>query len=155
MRATDLDRIRAALACDRTDRVASFYAAAGIPVFPLHTPGLDGKCSCRRDCGRDNGKHPRTLHGLKDATTDPDKIAYWWETWPQANIGLACGFLFWALDVEFGDGEASLGRLEGEYGALPRTWTVVTGSGGLHLWFRSRPGHAFRNSVKAVATGLD
>jgi putative DNA primase/helicase len=131
------------------------YAAFGIPVVPLHTPSADGRCSCRRECGRDNGKHPRTLHGLKDATTDPGTIARWWEVWPAANIGLACGFLFWVLDVDVGDGEASISRLEDEYGAMPPTWAVVTGSGGLHLWFRYRTEYAFRNSESEVGSGVD
>jgi putative DNA primase/helicase len=152
---TALDFLRAAAEWDRTAEAAPLYAAGGIPVFPLHTPGPDGRCSCRRDCGRDNGKHPRTLHGLKDATTDPDKVAHWWGMWPEANIGLATGFWFWVLDIEAVDGEASIGRLEDEYGALSPTWSVVTGSGGLHLWFRHRTEYAFRNSVRELGDGLD
>ena len=58
--------------------VARAHAAAGRPVIPLHTPGGDGRCSCRRDCGRDAGKHPRTANGLTGATTDLERIAHWW-----------------------------------------------------------------------------
>lgn len=50
------------------------YAAKGWPVFPL------------------DGKRPfRGTHGVKDATTDPDIIVEWWERWPDANVGIACG----------------------------------------------------------------
>src|SRR5262245_19457117 len=66
------------------------YAARGWPVFPLHTPTASG-CSCRRrDCDR-IGKHPRTQHGLKDASTDPATIQRWWRMWSTANIGLVTG----------------------------------------------------------------
>src|SRR4051812_26698629 len=49
------------------------YARRGWAVFPLHTL-IDGVCDCRRACGRDAGKHPRTSHGLTDATTDEGQI---------------------------------------------------------------------------------
>jgi len=50
-------------------------AALGLYVFP---------CRAR-------GKEPLTEHGWQDATTDPDIIRAWWERWPDANIGIACG----------------------------------------------------------------
>lgn len=52
---------------------ATKYASKGWPVFPL------------------DGKEPLTTHGVKDATTDPTRIEKWDATWPNANIGLACG----------------------------------------------------------------
>jgi hypothetical protein len=36
-------------------------------------------------------KEPATVHGVLDATVDPDRIRSWWERWPDANIGVACG----------------------------------------------------------------
>lgn len=51
------------------------YAAMGWHIFPC----------------KPLQKVPATLHGVKDATTDPDKIRAWWNRWPEANIGLACG----------------------------------------------------------------
>ena len=49
--------------------------------------------------GGATGKVPHTDHGVKDATTDPVVIRRWWEQWPQANVGLACGAAsgFWAF----------------------------------------------------------
>ena len=38
-----------------------------------------------------NGKVPATLHGVKDATTDPEQIARWWAQNPDFNIGIAAG----------------------------------------------------------------
>lgn len=133
------------------------YAAAGLAVLPLHTPDAEGACSCRRACGRDTGKHPRTAHGLSDATTDPDRIASWWELWPDANIGVRTGADsgLVVLDIDAGSGgEASIAALEAEHDALPDTWAVETGGGGLHLWYR-HPGGRIPNSAGALGPGLD
>jgi hypothetical protein len=72
---------------------ALLYAALGWPVVPLHTPDAEGKCDCHHiDAGDPDkhaiGKHPRTMHGLKDASCDPDVIHHWWRVWPHANIGV-------------------------------------------------------------------
>lgn len=60
-------------------------------VFPCYTVNLDGECSCGDSKCKSPGKHPRTRHGFKDATTDLDKITEWWAESPDANIGLATG----------------------------------------------------------------
>src|SRR5206468_1565698 len=66
------------------------YARRGWPILPLHSPTPSG-CSCRiRGCS-DVGKHPRTPHGWKDATTSPPLITAWWDRWPDANVGIATG----------------------------------------------------------------
>ena len=50
------------------------YAAAGIPVFPLHWIKKDGNCSCRLGAMcQAKGKHPRIKNWGEDASTDPDK----------------------------------------------------------------------------------
>ena len=67
------------------------YAARGWPVFPLHTPTETGGCSCGSPACDNQGKHPRTLHGLNDASTDERQIRVWWKQWPTANIGVATG----------------------------------------------------------------
>lgn len=68
---------------------ALLYAALGWFVLPLHTPDEYGACDCagRTDCPSP-AKHPRTLHGLDDATTDQDRVKAWWTIWPHANIGI-------------------------------------------------------------------
>ena len=65
------------------------YARLQWPVVPLHTPDDSGVCDCpkRADC-ESNGKHPRTLNGLKDSTTDEAKIRRWWSIWPHANVAI-------------------------------------------------------------------
>lgn len=115
---------------------AAAYAAGGALVFPLHTP-VDGECDCRRRGCEHAGKHPRTLHGHRDAATDPDTVARWWSMWPTANIGVrpAPGHVVLDVDPRNG-GDQQLAAMQQRYGQLPTTRTAITGSGGLHLWFR-------------------
>ena len=65
------------------------YAQLGIPIVPEHTPNPNTATGC--DCNYDDcikpGKHPRTEHGSKDATTDEKKIRWWHSIWPHANVG--------------------------------------------------------------------
>jgi len=64
------------------------YAELGWPVVPLHTP-IDGVCDCPKRSACDKpGKHPRTMHGIDDASTDHAVIERWWKMWPTANIGV-------------------------------------------------------------------
>jgi Bifunctional DNA primase/polymerase, N-terminal len=118
------------------------YAARGIPVYPAHWPHPTPSraslaCSCSRGLACDRpAKHPLLRHGVKDATCDPAQLARWWHRWPQANVGLATGICFDALDI---DGPAGLGALL-EFARtvglrLPGP-LVATGGGGWHVWFR-------------------
>jgi hypothetical protein len=133
------------------------YARQGWPVFPLHTP-IKGRCSCGNPkCGKTTGKHPRTLHGLKDATTSEAVIREWWEKWPDANIGILTGEPsgLVVLDVDPAKGgEESLAALERTYGPLPKTVETITGGGGRHLLF-NHPGVRIKSSTGVLAPGLD
>ena len=72
-------------------QAALVYAKRGLPVLPLHAPDAGRECSCGKGKCPSPGKHPRTAHGLKDATVDLVTINSWWSTWPTANIGIATG----------------------------------------------------------------
>ncbi len=67
------------------------YGQSGLLVVPMHTI-KHGTCSCKdaEACQRP-GKHPRTVHGVRDATTSKTQIESWWEKWPSSNIGVAAG----------------------------------------------------------------
>jgi hypothetical protein len=117
------------------------YVARGIPVYPVHwphpTPGETSlACSCPRgpDCDRP-AKHPLLRHGVKEATTDPARIGRWWHRWPQANVGLATGIYFDALDIDGLAGLAALRQLQEAAGLGLRGPLVATGGGGWHHWF--------------------
>jgi Bifunctional DNA primase/polymerase, N-terminal/Primase C terminal 1 (PriCT-1) len=131
------------------------YATAGIPVLPLHS-ARDGVCSCGNAACDDVAKHPRTEHGLKDATADVQRVAAWWERWPDASIGIPTGepsgFVVLDVDPRHG-GNASLDRLQRQHGRVS-TARVLTGSGGAHHWFR-RGDTGIRNSAGQVGDGLD
>jgi hypothetical protein len=106
-------------------------------------------------------KHP-TMKAWQDrATTDTDIIATWWTANPSANVciatGRASGIL--VLDVDDKDdagGSATLAALEREHGDLPLTYTVGTGSGGVHHYF-TYDGIDFHlgNSAGKLGPGLD
>lgn len=133
------------------------YAARGWAVLPVHTPNSQG-CSCTQDCGSSAGKHPRTLHGLKEASKSPDRIWRWWRRWPEANIGIRTGressLVVLDVDVRHG-GDTSLESLEATYDRLPRTLTALSGGGGKHLYFR-HPGGRIPNSAQLGGfSGLD
>ncbi len=133
------------------------YARLGWHVFPLHTPG-NGRCSCGSSaCGKTAGKHPRTSHGLKDATTSEKVIREWWEKWPDANVGILTGALSGLVVVDVDPdkgGKKSLAQLERTYGSLPKTVEAMTGGGGRHLLFK-HPGVKIKCSAGILAPGLD
>ncbi len=115
---------------------ARYYAEVeGLPVFPL------------------KGKIPFTgTRGFYDASRDPDVLAFWWQRWPQANIGIPTGKRSgWiVLDIDGRHhGVASLKRLledarrraieeQRPFEPLPPTRSAYTGGGGLHLVFTVR-----------------
>jgi Bifunctional DNA primase/polymerase, N-terminal len=99
------------------------YAQTGWPVFPC----LTGQ------------KTPATQHGFLDATTDPDKITWWWSHNPSHNVAIATGAPGPdVLDVDVhkqGSGFTAFNRLHRE-GLLDGASAYIrTPSGGLHAYF--------------------
>jgi hypothetical protein len=137
-------------------RAALEYAERGWPVLPLHSPKEHG-CSCGRANCVSPGKHPRTAHGLKDASRGTETIREWWNLWPDANIGIVTGpeSGILALDVDGKQGEESLIGMERRGFHLPDTYTVHTGGGGHHLYFLWPKSADVRNSQSKIAPGLD
>jgi Bifunctional DNA primase/polymerase, N-terminal len=117
------------------------YAGRGIPVYPVHWPRrIPGRaslaCSCPRGPACDRpAKHPLVRHGVKEATTDPARISRWWHRWPRANLGLATGIYFDALDIDGPAGLTALHQLTGTVGLRLPGPLVATGGGGWHHWF--------------------
>lgn len=100
------------------------YAAAGVAVFPC-VPGT---------------KRPLTRHGFTEASADPQRIAWWWRCWPEANIGVPTGRPdgFDVLDVDVhrsGSGFPALRRAR--QAGLVDGWAALvrSPSGGVHLYF--------------------
>ena len=133
---------------------AQSYAKQGWQVFPLHTP-TDYGCSCGTDDCSNPGKHPRTAHGLLDATTDKPQIGEWWRTWPDANIGIRTGQESGILvvDLDGEDGCQGFAELSASYGGPINTFAVKTGNG-RHLYFE-HPAVAIKNSTRKLGKGID
>jgi hypothetical protein len=120
------------------------YALRHWPVFPLRgkVPAIKG--------GR----------GVLDATTDIDQVVAWWSgRYRGANIGARVPENMFVLDVDGPDrhphpgrGLQALAELEERHGPLPTTLTQITGSGGLHLFFRRPTG---RLSKAGLPAGLE
>jgi len=119
------------------------WAALGVFIFPIfEIDEATGDCTCppthpsRNPQGqcKSPGKHPRTTHGLKDATRDPATVTAWWTRWPQANIAADCGRSGWCVeDVDpRNGGDDTHAALEREHGALPITPRQLTPGGGFH-----------------------
>lgn len=131
---------------------ALIYSTLGWKVFPLHSL-RDGACTCGNPECTSLGKHPRTAHGLKDATTDAEQIRFWWEQWPDANIGIATGAESRLVVVDIDPRHG--GTLEA-LGDLPPTVAVRTGGDGWHLYFHYPDGFAIRNNASGkLGQGID
>jgi hypothetical protein len=101
------------------------YTLWNWPVFPL------AKHSKLPAVSKANGGQ-----GFKDAKTDTDRIARWWDRHPDHNIGLATGHAFDAVDIDTRHGGAQ------SFAEVLRRGNVkfdchgiaITASGGLHLY---------------------
>ncbi|MHB9132704.1 MAG: phage/plasmid primase, P4 family [Armatimonadota bacterium] len=146
-------------------QAALAYAERGWKVVPLHNPEFAADrqvvaCSCKKQeaCGS-IGKHPRTAHGLKEASDDPAVIRAWWAQWPAANIGIRTGEASGLVVIDIDpihQGDATWKRLIAGHPDLPATLSAVTGSGGAHYYHRLLPGaHYPKNGNGALGDGVD
>ena len=112
------------------------YAAKNWPVLPLR------------------GKTPLIARGLHSASTDAETIRAWWQTWPDANIGIRTGQPggLYVIDVDGDKGNASLAELVATHGHVPATLINVTGNGHHYCFTAARP---IRCSQSAIAPGID
>ena len=111
------------------------YAGEGFAVFPLKV----------------KDKIPATADGFKSATTDEHTIRRWWNQNPDFNIGIATGAVSGGLVVididngHGGDGSGSIRDWERANEQLPDTVTCLTGSGGVHYYYKFTEG--YRNTA--------
>ncbi len=140
-------------------QAALTYGARGWAVFPCHVVKEGASnCSCGfSDCASPS-KHPIVAHGLKSAVTDREQIKRWWKRWPHANVGIRSGAEsgFVVVDVDPAHGGLdSLQKLREQYGALPHTFTVATGSDGLHFYFAHPNVRIPNDAGRRLGPGLD
>lgn len=121
---------------------AGELARAGVPVFPC-VPGE---------------KTPIVASGFRRATTDPRRVAGWWQWQPGANIGIptgaVSGLVVIDVDVHGVDGYASYARAA-RAGLIPAPLaTVTTPTGGRHAYFPAMPARVQRSWAVGKA-GVD
>lgn len=130
-------------------KIALTLAAAGCPTFP---------------CYATSGPHWRDKQCLKriawrsEASTDPRRLATWWDMEPDALPGLPpdkAGLFVVDLDRhhEGKNGIEAWAELTAVHGELNAP-TVGTPSGGMHLYFRM-PAVAVTNSSGILPPGID
>ncbi|MBO8202247.1 bifunctional DNA primase/polymerase [Streptomyces smyrnaeus] len=139
------------------------HAVPRSPATPDHPPPgrpdeptAPPERPCRGECGL-------LGHGVYDATCDPARVRALFAAAPWATgYGIACGrpplhLLGLDLDVKHGiDPQGALERLAAAHGfVVPATTTVLTPSGGRHLWLRGPADTAVPNSVGRLAPGID
>ena len=117
------------------------YAEAGYPVFP---------CAASQ-------KRPATANGLNDASTDPDKIAAWWNANPTANVAIRTdGLLVLDLDaLEDGSPNPWLADQPERLMDLAAGPLSLTPRGGRHYIFKQPAGLDLRNTAGKLAPGVD
>jgi hypothetical protein len=121
------------------------YASYGWNVFPVHSI-INGKCTCTDLNCEKQGKHPVHAGGFKNATKDPEIIR---------ATGSISDLLVVDIDISLKkDGFASLKILEHQFGKLPHSLRVRTGSGGVHIYLQM-PEHSVKCSVERLGKGLD
>lgn len=146
---------------------AKYYAQLGWQILPVHgVHPVTAKCTCGKTHKdpRENGKHPASASGQKDATTDLAKIEEWWTENPEYNIGVlarASGFFVIDIDPRSGGDKSFEKLLEQVGGSLPPTVEAITGTywdngeskRGRHLIYKCGPDEKFSGNLKAL--GLD
>jgi putative DNA primase/helicase len=126
---------------------AVHYASRGWSIFPAPPGEKKGYYKAKYSGGRKWGQ-----------TKDADEIRRYWQEYPDANIGIACGpsgIFVVEADTMAGhdvDGIASLAALEAEHGVLPATLQARSPSGSIHYYF-NHPGFDIKNSASAIAPG--
>lgn len=102
-------------------------------------------------------KRPIPGCGLSTATTDPERIAAWWQRAPGAAPAVACraaGLVVVDLDVNHRDGADGLAWWEAHASAEPnRAFVARTPAGGRHLVFAAPDGPELRSG--RIAPGVD
>lgn len=127
------------------------YGKRGWHIIPLWWPN-NGACACPAGARCESpAKHPRTERGEKDATDNLDDIDYWWDKWPQANIGIVTKPS--KLAITDLDGETAIAAFKAAV-KIRKTATVITHRG-FHLYYNDPTGKAKTSIGKGATAGID
>lgn len=138
-------------------RAALAAAERGWPVFLL---GRSKRPVANCPACRDGSHKPAdcsclTCHGFYAATTEPERIVAMVAAVPRGQLAVRTGASSGLVVVDIDPGHGGVSSLAASIGAglLPRTAYVLTGSGGLHLYYR-HPGRHVPNSQGRDGIGL-
>ena len=129
------------------------YAARGFEVFAA-PPGT------KKSYWSKDAKDSTGLNWGK--TSDPEWVAYYWDTKPNANVCIATGVDSGVFVVETDtaaghgegvDGEGELAKLEAKHGRLPDTLTAISPSESKHRYF-GHPGDGIKVFSRSAAFGV-
>lgn len=129
------------------DRLASM----GWRQFPCHS-AIGDRCSCGSAACGAKAKHPRTEHGVKEATADRNQLWAWHHRWPNANWALATGSASGLVVIDLDPAKGGFDSWD-EYemnrrvSDFPLTTQVRTGGQGRHLILSYPRGRRVRNRV--------
>ncbi len=115
-------------------------AKLGFKIIPLYT----------------RSKIPRLNEWQKKCSSDPGTIAGWVQ--PGGNWGVVTGKTSGVFVVDIDQKNGGLKKwddLIGKNGDLPATVTALTGSGGLHLYFKYPSDRVINNRVGLAGGGID
>jgi hypothetical protein len=150
---------------DIREAALDFARRRGLKVIPLWgiVVSVDGDLVCACPDGIEcthTGKHPWVGEAWYDkASSDPEVVARWWDERPESNMGLLCGVnpVGVVVDLDLNkvgetglNGYELLNQLEASHEAIPETWTVITGSGGMHMIFLLPPGKFAGNKLAGL-----
>jgi Bifunctional DNA primase/polymerase, N-terminal len=113
---------------------SQFLDGRPLPIFPCQA-----------------NKRPASPRGFYSASSDPEEIENLWSQWRAPLIGVRTGAAsgFAVLDVD----RDGLPWFHQHRDRIPKTLTVETPRGGLHLWFQHAEG--LRCSISCIARGVD
>jgi hypothetical protein len=138
------------MAFDRDSELKAFFALR-LKLLRVHYFNPKAvMCSCNKENCEHVGKHPMSSRGVWGARAyeNAQQIG-------NCNIGVMCGEDVVVLDVDKNHGGVELfAQLCDHYGGLPRTWTVATGGGGFHYYFKPRT-VPMRPGVALKASGIE
>jgi hypothetical protein len=134
------------------EQIIQFIISNDLYMFPLHSIGANGSCTCNSHDCTSPGKHPLLSFNWKlSATNKEDNIRGWFNR-PMINYAIATGRKsntsnkkLIVIDID----DSNHPFIE----RMPKTFSYRTGSGGYHFWFWTQ--YNVSNSVGYLSTKVD
>jgi putative DNA primase/helicase len=127
---------------------------AGLPLIRIHGIKSNGACTCYKgqDC-ESPGKHPVEAGWYNKIITSVDQLEKNLKEYPDMNIGIPTGKDLVVVDVDPRHGGQE--SYEKYKHLFPKTMTVITGGGGLHLYYKKPEGVAVVSNKVNLLPGID